>query len=79
MGQVSVSINGRQVLLDGVRGRAGEPSHPVAQELDQRIAGLCRDFGETGDMRLTVMAALIVADELVEQGGCAASRTSSRR
>ena len=34
--------------------------------LDQRIIGLRAKFGEIGDTRLTVMAALMVADELSE-------------
>jgi cell division protein ZapA len=38
----------------------------LAHELDQRIAGLRTSFGEIGDMRLTVMAALLVSDELAE-------------
>ena len=67
MGQVSVSINGRQYRMACEDGQENHLTR-LAQELDQRIAGLRRDFGEIGDMRLTVMAALIVADELVEQG-----------
>jgi cell division protein ZapA len=38
----------------------------LAHEIDQRIARVRTTFGEIGDMRLTVMAALIVADELSE-------------
>jgi cell division protein ZapA len=40
----------------------------LARDLDQRIEQLRARFGEIGDMRLTVMAALTVADELVEAG-----------
>jgi cell division protein ZapA len=67
MGQVNVSINGRQYRMACGDGQENHLTR-LAQELDQRIAGLRRDFGEIGDMRLTVMAALIVADELTEQG-----------
>src|SRR5262249_55543732 len=67
MGQVSVSINGRQYRMACEDGQEGHLTR-LAQELDQRIARLRTDFGEIGDMRLTVMAALIVADELSEQG-----------
>jgi cell division protein ZapA len=66
MGQVSVSINGRQYRMACEDGQENHLTR-LAQELDQRIAGLRKDFGEIGDMRLTVMAALIVADELTEQ------------
>jgi cell division protein ZapA len=38
----------------------------LAHELDQRIARLRTTFGEIGDMRLTVMAALLISDELAE-------------
>jgi len=41
----------------------------LAKDLDGRIAQLRGDFGEIGDMRLTVMAALTIADELREQRG----------
>ena len=40
----------------------------LARELDVRIEGLRAKFGEIGDNRLTVMAALTVADELAEMG-----------
>src|ERR1700730_4817470 len=67
MAHVSVTISGRQYRMacdDGQEHHLARLSH----ELDQRIAHLRTDFGEIGDMRLTVMAALIVADELSEQG-----------
>ena len=38
----------------------------LAADLDQRIARLRERFGEIGDTRLTVMAALTLADELNE-------------
>ncbi len=44
----------------------------LAKDLDQRIAQLRARFGEIGDTRLTVMAALTVADELSETGEAAA-------
>src|SRR5262249_61674612 len=40
----------------------------LARELDNRINGLRTKFGEIGDTRLTVMAAITVADELAEAG-----------
>jgi cell division protein ZapA len=67
MGQVNVTINGRQYRMAC---EDGQESHltRLAEGLERRIAQLRSDFGEIGDMRLTVMAALIVADELSEQG-----------
>jgi cell division protein ZapA len=67
MTQVSVTINGRQFRMaceDGQEGHLME----LAQELDTRISGLRAKFGEIGDTRLTVMAAITVADELAEAG-----------
>lgn len=40
----------------------------LARELDGRIDGLRAKFGEIGDTRLTVMAALTIADSLAETG-----------
>ena len=40
----------------------------LARELDDRITRLRSKFGEIGDTRLTVMAAITVADELTEAG-----------
>jgi len=40
----------------------------LARELDNRINNLRSKFGEIGDTRLTVMAAITVADELSEAG-----------
>jgi len=48
----------------------GQEGHllELARELDGRISGLRAKFGEIGDTRLTVMAAITVADELAEAG-----------
>jgi cell division protein ZapA len=67
MSQVSVTINGRQFRMaceDGQEDHLME----LARELDVRIESLRAKFGEIGDNRLTVMAALTVADELSEMG-----------
>ncbi|HXW26323.1 MAG TPA: cell division protein ZapA, partial [Xanthobacteraceae bacterium] len=40
----------------------------LAKDLDLRIDELRAKFGEIGDLRLTVMAALTIADELTEAG-----------
>ena len=67
MSQVTVTINGRQFRMAC---EDGQESHlqRLAQDLDQRIDRLRATFGEIGDTRLTVMAALTVADELAETG-----------
>jgi cell division protein ZapA len=65
MAQVSVTINGRQFRMSC---EDGQEDHlmELARELDNRIGGLRSKFGEIGDTRLTVMAAITVADELAE-------------
>ena len=68
MSQVTVTINGRQFRMACEDGQETHLSR-LAQDLDQRIEKLRVKFGEIGDTRLTVMAALTVADELAETGG----------
>ncbi len=65
MPQVSVTINGRQFRMACEDGEEEHLQH-LAADLDQRIARLRARFGEIGDTRLTVMAALTLADELAE-------------
>src|SRR5580693_8234572 len=67
MSQVSVTINGRQFRMACEDGQEGHLVN-LARELDSRISGLRSKFGEIGDTRLTVMAAITVADELAETG-----------
>ena len=67
MAQVSVTINGRQFRMTCEDGQE-EHLEYLARELDTRIGGLRAKFGEIGDTRLTVMAAITVADELAEAG-----------
>jgi cell division protein ZapA len=65
MPQVNVTINGRQFRMACESGEEARVTH-LAEELDARIATLRARFGEIGDTRLTVMAALALADELSE-------------
>ena len=65
MAQVNATIAGRQFRLACEDGQE-EHLQLLAQDIDERIAKLREKFGEIGDTRLTVMAALTVADELSE-------------
>jgi cell division protein ZapA len=65
--QVTVSINGRQFRLACEEGQEAHLKR-LAAELDRRIEELRTRFGEIGDTRLTIMAALVVADEVTESG-----------
>jgi cell division protein ZapA len=65
MATVNVTINAKQYRMAC---EDGQEQHllRLAEDLDQRIGKLHANFGEIGDTRLTVMAALTVADELAE-------------
>ena len=65
MAQVNVTINGRQFRMACEDGQEAHLQQ-LAKELDDRITELRGKFGEVGDTRLTIMAALTVADELSE-------------
>lgn len=67
MPEVNVTINARQYRMACEN---GQEQHllKLSEDLDRRIAQLRASFGEVGDTRLTVMAALMVADELAEAG-----------
>ena len=63
MGLVNATIAGRQFRLACEDGQE-EHLQVLAKNIDERIGELRQKFGEIGDTRLTVMAALTVADEL---------------
>ena len=65
MGTVNATIAGRQFRLACEDGQE-EHLQALAGDIDARIADLRQCFGEIGDTRLTVMAALMVADENTE-------------
>ena len=65
MAQVTASIAGRQLRLACEDGQE-EHLLALAKDIDQRVIDLRAKFGEIGDTRLTVMAALMVADDLAE-------------
>jgi cell division protein ZapA len=65
MAQVNATIAGRQFRLACEDGQE-EHLQSLAKDIDARIVKLREKFGEIGDTRLTVMAALTVADELAE-------------
>lgn len=62
MAQLAVTIAGKVYRLacdEGEEGHLGD----LAQLVDAKIAGLRQRFGEIGDQRLTIMAAITLADE----------------
>jgi|ERR1700684_877976 cell division protein ZapA len=65
MAQVTVTIAGH---VYRVACGEGEEAHlrGLARQIDERIETLKRNFGEIGDQRLTIMAAITIADDLAE-------------
>jgi cell division protein ZapA len=67
MSHINVTINGRQYRMACEEGQEVRLLK-LADSLETRIESLRGKFGEIGDARLTVMAALTVCDELVDAG-----------
>jgi cell division protein ZapA len=65
MAHVSVTINGRQYRMACEDGQENHLMR-LAKGLDDRIVELRGKFGQIGDARLVVMAAITVADDLAE-------------
>lgn len=65
MGQVSVTLNGRNYRLECSE---GEETHLIelAEYLGTHVDTMRRKFGQVGDDRLILMASLVMADELWE-------------
>lgn len=65
MGQVAVTLNGRTYRL-----RCGDGEEErllsLAAHVRGRIDALVAEFGQAGDERLLLMAALLIADELLD-------------
>jgi len=65
MSHISVTINGRQYRMACEEGQEVRLLK-LAESFEARIGTLRGKFGEIGDARLTVMAALTVSDELMD-------------
>ena len=65
MAQVNVSVNGQSYRIaceDGQEDRLVD----LAAMVDEKVLELVNQIGQVGSNRLLVMAALIIADELVD-------------
>ena len=67
MSHVNVTINDRQYRMACEEGQEARLLR-LAENLESRIQSLRGKFGEIGDARLTVMAAITVCDELLDAG-----------
>ena len=66
MPQVSVIIDGKTYRMACDEGQE-EHLADLAQRFDRYVTHLKGSFGEIGDQRLTVMAGIMVTDELAER------------
>lgn len=65
MPQITVTINGRSFRMACDEGEEARLT-ALAKRFDGTIETLRGSFGEIGDLRLTVMAGIMVTDELTE-------------
>ena len=65
MSHINVTINGRQYRMACEEGQEVRLLK-LAENMEARVESLRGKFGEIGDSRLTVMAALTVCDELLD-------------
>jgi len=65
MAQVTVTIDGKQYRMACDEGQE-EHLMELAARFDRYVTHLKGSFGEIGDQRLTVMAGIMVMDELAE-------------
>ena len=65
MAQVTVTIDGKAYRMACEEGQE-EHLTDLATRFDQYVSHLKSQFGEIGDLRVTVMAGIMVMDELAE-------------
>lgn len=68
MATVTVDVNGRPYSVgcaDGQEDRVRQ----LARQFDEHVRQIGRDVGQVGDLRLFLMAALLVSDELADIRG----------
>ena len=65
MAQVTVTIDGKAYRMACEEGQEQHLEH-LAGRFDRYVGHLKGQFGEIGDLRLTVMAAIMIMDELTE-------------
>ena len=65
MAQVTVTIDGKAYRMACEEGQEGHLTD-LAARFDQYVGHLKSQFGEIGDLRITVMSGIMVMDELSE-------------
>lgn len=76
MATVAITIDGKTFRMACEDGQ--EPHlERLAALVDERVRTMRQSFGEIGELRLTVMAALMIADELHEAKSAVAAKESA--
>jgi cell division protein ZapA len=65
MAQVTVTIDGKAYRMACEEGQEGHLTE-LAGRFDRYVGHLKSQFGEIGDLRITVMAGIMIMDELAE-------------
>ena len=67
MAEVVVKVNGRDFPLSCADGQEGR-TRRLAQYVDSKIGDFAKSLGQVGELRLLLLAALVIADELSDTG-----------
>jgi cell division protein ZapA len=67
MAEVVVKVNGRDFPLSCADGQEGR-TRRLAQYVDGKIGEFAKSLGQVGELRLLLLAALVIADELSDTG-----------
>lgn len=65
MAEISVTVNGRAFALSCEDGQETR-TRRLAQYIDGRVREFVKNLGQVGEMRLLLMATLVITDELAE-------------
>lgn len=65
MSKVTVTLNGREFTIGCEEGQEAYLAS-LATYLDEKVSGISGQVGQIGDLRLLLMASLVVVDELKE-------------
>jgi len=65
MGQVTVTLNGRTYRMRCADGEE-ERLHMLVDHIREKLTTLTEQFGQPGNERLMLMAAILITDELFE-------------
>lgn len=76
MATVTVEVNGRPYAVGCADGQE-ERVRALARQFDGHVRQVAADVGQVGDLRLFLMAGLMLADALTETGGAKAAPSAA--